>query len=72
MDPSFDQYTHQPRGPLGSQVQLLDAGADSGFSLGPRVAVLTAAAQDLTRVKPFRGPVALGGRGVSKSWPTFW
>eukprot|EP00435_Cladocopium_sp_Y103_P025850 s2583_g6.t1 len=38
---------------LAPAVQLLDAGAD-GFSLGPRVAVLTAAAQDLNRMKPFR------------------
>lgn len=48
-------YEHSQCGGIYSpHVQLLDAGADSGFSLGPRVAVLTAAAQDLTRVKPFR------------------
>ena len=50
---------------MASQVQLLDTGAE-GFSLGPRVAVLTAAAQDLTRVKPFCGAVQLGTREAFK------
>lgn len=46
-------YEHSQCGGIYSpHVQLLDTGAE-GFSLGPRVAVLTAAAQDLTRVKPF-------------------